>query len=231
MKNIMEEIEEKRGFLWRQSLQYNRKHPEKWRNYYQKLKIEISKHAPALLRTYRKAYKVNEYGAVEKDERGPEIARFFSSIGLYDFDDSDPYCTRKASDLTRRWCEIQTRKSKQTDAAPDNGHDFEHWVAAKLVQAGWKATVTQANGDDGVDVIAERKGLSVAVQCKRYKGSVGNKAVQEVYSGMKHMELDRAVVISTGKYTKAAQNLATTTGVLLLSEHDISHLWKILSVK
>lgn len=111
---------------------------------------------------------------------------------------------------------------------PENGHDFEHWVAAKLNDAGWTASVTQASGDDGVDVIAMRKGFSVAVQCKRFKGSVGNKAVQEVYSGMKHMQLDRAVVISTGKYTKAAQNLASTTGVLLLSEHDIPHLWELL---
>ena len=111
---------------------------------------------------------------------------------------------------------------------PDNGHDFEHWVAAKLKGAGWTASVTQASGDDGVDVIAEQGGLRVAVQCKRFKGSVGNKAVQEVYSGMKHMQLERAVVVSTGKYTKAAQDLASTTGVVLLTEHDIPHLWDLL---
>jgi restriction system protein len=228
MKNIMEEIEEKREFLIKQSLENNRKHPEKWRHLYQKLKIEISKHAPALLRNFRNSYKENEYDAIVKDERGAEISRFFFSVNLYEFEGIDPYCAQKASRLVQRWCEIQFRKLKETDAAPDNGHDFEHWVAAKLEQAGWTASVTQASGDDGVDVIAEREGLSVAVQCKRFKGSVGNKAVQEVYSGMKHMQLDRAVVISTGQYTKAAKNLARTTGVLLLSEYDILHLWDLL---
>lgn len=116
----------------------------------------------------------------------------------------------------------------ETNLPPKDGHDFEHWVAAQLVKAGWTASVTQASGDDGVDVIAERDGITVAVQCKRYAGSVGNKAVQEVYAGMKHMQLDRAVVISTGQYTKSAQKLANSTGVFLLSEHDILHMWDIL---
>lgn len=93
---------------------------------------------------------------------------------------------------------------------------------------GWRARVTQASGDDGVDVIAERDDVSIAVQCKRYNGSVGNRAVQEVYSGMKHFGLSHAVVISTGTYTKSAKRLAGTTGVLLLTEHDISDIWGLL---
>lgn len=200
----------------------------KWMRVYKELKAKMENHAPALLRNYRNSYKENEYGAVVDDKRGAEIFRFITSVKLFNFEEYEAYYAQKASRLVQRWCEIQFRKLKETDAAPDNGHDFEHWVAAKLEQAGWKASVTQASGDDGVDVIAGRDGLSVAVQCKRFKGSVGNKAVQEVYSGMKHMQLDRAVVISTGQYTKAAKNLARTTGVLLLSEHDISHLWDLL---
>lgn len=199
-----------------------------WMRLYSWLKNQLGKHAPTLLRNYRRSYEVNDYGAVEKDQRGPEIYRFFNSIGLYDFDGLDPYCAGKASRLTQRWCERQLRKSKEASSVPDNGQDFEHWVADKLIDNGWKAHVTKASGDDGVDVIAERQGVSVAVQCKRYKGSVGNKAVQEVYSGMKHMQLARAVVISTGKYTKSAQNLARTTGVLLLSERDVQNLWDLI---
>lgn len=104
-------------------------------------------------------------------------------------------------------------------------------MASKLVEYNWIARVTQGSGDNGVDIIAERNRLTVAIQNKRYKGSVGNKAIQEVYTGMKHFGLSRAVVISTGVYTKAAKNIALSLSVLLLSEHDIPHMWDILNIR
>ncbi|MFC3179359.1 restriction endonuclease [Cypionkella sinensis] len=66
---------------------------------------------------------------------------------------------------------------------PLNGHEFEHWVAAKLKFYGWKAEVTRGSGDQGVDVIAVRLGKQVGIQCKRFSGSVGNGAVQEAIAG------------------------------------------------
>lgn len=206
----------------------NRQRAESWLDFYTELKSHVAKHAPALMRNLRKSYVKNDYGAVETDERESEIFRFIDSVGLYDHEKFDAYCLHKANSLLKRWYARQEHTFDHSDTVPENGHDFEHWVAAKLKDAGWKSSVTQASGDDGVDVIAEHDGVSVAVQCKRFSGSVGNKAVQEVYSGMKHMQLDRAVVISTGQYTKTAKNLARTTGVLLLNEHDISHLWDLL---
>ncbi len=43
--------------------------------------------------------------------------------------------------------------------------------------------VTRGSGDYGVDVLAEKEGVTYAVQCKRYDGPVGVKAVQEAYAG------------------------------------------------
>lgn len=197
-----------------------------WSLYLEKLDEALRIHSAALIRNMRSAYQKDEYGAVVRDERETEIERFLRSVNL--IGQASKHNFKKTIQHVNRWHAKQKHVFEQSNAMPENGHDFEHWVAAKLNKTGWKATVTQASGDNGVDVIAERKGLSVAVQCKRYKGSVGNKAVQEVYSGMKHMQLDKAVVISTGKYTNAAQNIASTTGVLLLSEHDIPYLWDLL---
>lgn len=205
----------------------NRKNNSKeWEDFLHLLNEALDNNAAVILRRFRAAYVKDEYGNVLKDLRDKEIESFLAGAKL--ITKSKRHDINKIRQYIKRWHAKKKRVFEQSDVVPENGHDFEHWVAAQLIEAGWTANVTQASGDDGVDVIAVRNDISVAVQCKRFKGSVGNKAVQEVYSGMKHMQLHKAVVISTGKYTKAAENLASTTGVLLLSEHDIPHLWDLL---
>lgn len=198
-----------------------------WPLFIHELDAALIDHRIALVRNFSAAYQKNEYGAIIKDERGSEIQRFLESVNL--FNRAQAHGLDKSVAYVFRWLSKQIELQNDMGSAPIEGHDLEHWVAAQLVKAGWTASVTKASNDDGVDVVAERDGITVAVQCKRYAGSVGNKAVQEVYAGMKHLQLARAVVISTGQYTKAARSLASSTGVLLLSENDISHLWRLLS--
>ena len=52
-------------------------------------------------------------------------------------------------------------------------------------ELGFSVRTTKASGDQGVDLIVKGRGRRIAVQTKGYEGSVGNKAVQEVYAGMK----------------------------------------------
>lgn len=109
-------------------------------------------------------------------------------------------------------------------SAPTDGYQFEAWVARHLRQYGWTASVTRAQGDQGIDVIAAQRGLSLGIQCKRYSGSVGNKAVQEAFSGAKHLGLDRAAVLTNAKVTRSGKALAASTDVLLLAIEDIPTL-------
>ena len=114
------------------------------------------------------------------------------------------------------------------DTHPENGHDFENWVAEHLQRFGWNTKVTTGSGDQGVDIIASFEGQTVGIQCKRFKKPVGNKAVQEIAAGAKHYGLTHAMVIGTGGYTKSAKELATSTGVLLVSHRDIPSLSKLI---
>lgn len=109
---------------------------------------------------------------------------------------------------------------------PQNGHDFEVWVAKMLRKDGWKTEVTQGSGDQGVDVIASRGRIRMGIQCKRYKGSVGNKAVQEIYAGVAYYRLTHAAVVTNSYYTESAKNLAKRTGVYLLRCEDLVGLSK-----
>jgi restriction system protein len=91
-----------------------------------------------------------------------------------------------------------------------------------LRRAGWDARLTTITGDQGTDIIAERDGKRVVVQCKFYSKPVGNKAVQEVAAAKQHERADQAVVVSNAAYTKAARQLAGTTGVFLLHHDDLA---------
>ena len=105
-----------------------------------------------------------------------------------------------------------------------SGYEYERYCAHKLEEAGWCCTVTQASGDQGVDIIATRHGVKAAIQCKFYKGSVGNKAVQEVISGMIYAKADVAIVIINSYYTESAMELANAASVLLVTHDDIPQL-------
>jgi HJR/Mrr/RecB family endonuclease len=113
--------------------------------------------------------------------------------------------------------------------------EFEYYCADILSHAGWNATVTQASGDQGVDVIAERQGIRLVVQCKKYSSPVGNKAVQEIAAGRIHQQArssslraDHAVVVTNNGFTPSARELANTTNVKLLHLSELETFAKEL---
>jgi len=98
----------------------------------------------------------------------------------------------------------------------DNGQDFEEYVAALLKSNGYRhIRTTPKSGDYGADIIAEKDGLSYAIQCKLYEKAVGIKAVQEIFSAMQYYECDAAVVATNSRFSRNAANLAESTGTIL----------------
>ena len=77
------------------------------------------------------------------------------------------------------------RKYARTKERDDmDGFDFEYYCADLLVADGFiDVQVTRSSGDYGVDILAEKDGVTYAIQCKRYSGLVGVKAVQEKAGG------------------------------------------------
>ncbi|MFG3593077.1 restriction endonuclease [Bradyrhizobium sp. RDI18] len=106
--------------------------------------------------------------------------------------------------------------------------DFERWCAEQLSAQEWDARTTKGSGDQGADVIAEREGFRVVLQCKLYSKAVGNKAVQEAYAAMQFEGADLACVVTNAAYTKAARALAGQTGVLLLHRDDLLDFDEVL---
>jgi restriction system protein len=105
---------------------------------------------------------------------------------------------------------------------------FEAFCAEILRRQGWEIRLTKRSGDQGIDIVAQRGGITVVFQCKMYTGSVGNKAVQEVHAGKDFLCADLAVVVSTAEFTPSARELANALDVILLHYSQLEEFDKIL---
>ncbi|MBD5458495.1 MAG: restriction endonuclease [Lachnospiraceae bacterium] len=96
------------------------------------------------------------------------------------------------------------------------GHDFEYFCAELLEKRGFiDVEVTRGSGDYGVDILAEKDGVTYAVQCKRYAAPVGVEAVQQVYAGKDYYDRMVGAVMTNQYFTAAAVEAAKRLKILL----------------
>ena len=109
----------------------------------------------------------------------------------------------------RRKCEINELDEIE-------GHDFEYYCAELLKKRGFiDVTVTKGSGDYGVDVLAEKDGVTYAIQCKAYTAPVGVKAVQEAFAGKEYYDRMVGAVLTNQYLTKPAVEAAKKLKILL----------------
>lgn len=96
------------------------------------------------------------------------------------------------------------------------GHEFEAFCADLLERSGFvEVEVTRGSGDYGIDVLAEKDGVTYAIQCKRYSAPVGVKAVQEAYAGRDFYDRMVGVVMTNQYFTSPAVEAAGKLKILL----------------
>jgi hypothetical protein len=89
--------------------------------------------------------------------------------------------------------------------------EYEQYCAETLISWGYTtARRTRQSNDGGVDIVSDE----LAVQCKRYVGSVGVAPVREIFGVATHMG-KTAVMITEGTFTSAANDFANAAGVAL----------------
>ena len=189
-----------------------------------RLDAAIDKHYPTLSRIFRQAIVVDEYGTVVQDNRKAEAAYFLKSQKIKLKSMTKGLATQYIKDALDAKKAANIQSGFNPDILPVDGLEFEAWVADGLRQFGWDAYATQGSGDQGIDVIAKRDGISIAIQCKLYSKPVGNKAVQEALAGAQYAGMDFAAVLTNAGYTRNAIELASATNVILLSQYDIPTL-------
>lgn len=96
------------------------------------------------------------------------------------------------------------------------GHEFEYFCARILEETGFvDVEVTRGSGDYGVDILAEKEGVTYAIQCKRYTGPVGVEAVLQVYAGKDFYDRLVGVVMTNQYFTTPAVEAAKKLKILL----------------
>lgn len=107
-------------------------------------------------------------------------------------------------------------KQKNHDFDNMDGHEFESFCATLLKRNGFKnVSVTKGSGDQGIDVLATKDGIKYGIQCKCYSSEVGNKAVQEAFSGKTFYNRHVGVVLTNNYFTPSAKELAEKNGIIL----------------
>lgn len=113
-----------------------------------------------------------------------------------------------------------------------SGIEFEIWISKLLRENGFAdVRGTPATGDQGADLIAKKDGRTIIIQAKRYQGTVGNKAVQEVISAVGFYGGDEGWVITNSTFTPSAKALANKMRVKLIDGRDLERFSEILEIE
>lgn len=140
------------------------------------------------------------------------------------------FCDSEVKKLTEmEIAEIAVRSALRVpETIIADGTEFEKEVAKRLLANGWSAKLTKATGDFGVDIIAEKNEISVAIQVKSGLTKTGIAAIQQAFAGAKHYNTDYAAVISNSEFTQAAIDLSLKTSVSLFRGDQIDEFDGIL---
>lgn len=114
------------------------------------------------------------------------------------------------------WFLVRARRKKPSELDLMEGHDFEYFCAELLRRRGFQEVeVTKGSGDYGIDILAEKEGVTYAIQCKCYAAPVGVKAVQEAYAGRDYYDCMVGAVLTNQYFTTPAVEAARKLKILL----------------
>lgn len=105
---------------------------------------------------------------------------------------------------------------------------FEEYVAQRLfAYRGYHADNTRNTKDGGIDVlVTDRFGQKAVVQCKRYRGTVGEAVVRDLYGTMIHAGATFAYLVTTGAISHEARRWALGKPIELIDGSQLVELAK-----
>ena len=108
------------------------------------------------------------------------------------------------------------RKTRPLFIDDMDGDEFEEFCAQILEAGGFSdVSVTKASRDYGADILAEKDGVTYAIQCKCYADPVGVKAIQEAYAARDFYDRMVGAVMTNRYFTQPAVEAAKKLKILL----------------
>lgn len=117
-------------------------------------------------------------------------------------------------------------KAGMNDIDKMDGEQFEKYLEILFNKDGYVVNYVGASnkfqGDSGADLILEKSGVKTAVQVKRWKGVVTEKAVQEVVASKAVYGCTNSMVVTNSYFSKHAINLAKANNVVLWDRNSLT---------
>jgi len=108
-----------------------------------------------------------------------------------------------------------------------NGVEFEDFISDLFNYLGFKTSKTAYTGDNGIDILVRFGNNSIGIQTKLYYNrNVGNKAIQEVFSGKNFYKLSYAIACSNSNFSTPAANLAKELKVGIIDRKILIQILK-----
>jgi len=208
---------------------------EKFQKKVKKLQNEATKELNKLLDEKMEIFSTAYRNSVSTDSFGKKnYSKFIKEMEQYFFDNIEALRQLEEDEvsITIPFDAIIDQIEEETNVSSKNldydetmsPYDYEFYCAQLFEKEGWVAKVTQASSDQGVDVQANKGGLHLVAQCKKYAKPVGNKAVQEIVAGMRYYNANKGVVIATNGFTRSAVKLANANNINLIHHSEIKTL-------
>ena len=123
----------------------------------------------------------------------------------------------------RRWDALDLEQMMAMDPA-----EFEEYVAQRVFNhRGYTVNNTRNTKDGGVDIqVIDRFGQTAVVQCKRYRGTVGESTVRDLYGTMIHFEASYAYLVTTGAISDEARRWAVGKPIELIDGRELVEITK-----
>jgi restriction system protein len=130
------------------------------------------------------------------------------------------YIQNKEENLTR-----ESIKNEPQSFAILSGSEFEKLLYRLFEAMGYKVQPIGRSGDQGGDLIANKDGERVLIQAKCYRDwSTGNAAVQQVVAAIKYYDCNKAMVVTTSRFTAEAIVLAKVNNTELIPKERLQEL-------
>ena len=121
---------------------------------------------------------------------------------------------------------IKNFKIKKTFTMSDidnmNGVKFEYYLADLLRKRGFTNVKVTEKYDLGVDIIAQKDGVTWGIQAKRYNSIVKLAAVRAAYTALSHYKCERAMVVTNNYFSNPAKTLASETKTVLIDRDTLA---------
>ncbi len=102
--------------------------------------------------------------------------------------------------------------------------EFEEWTGELFRRRGYRVVNTPDTGDHGIDLLVYRNGERGVVQCKRYRGTVGEPVVRDLFGVMVHENADRGYLVTTGGISAQAHRWARGKPIELIDGQKLVQL-------